>query len=257
MEVDETEANQDLMSPYEYEDDMGPRDSAPPTPMRSKRRWEVDYESEDNVQWGDLYKRYEGESKAYVMPEDPNEIVHPGTRPRARKVTLARDDSDDDDDEEEQIGDEREAEVIREANNLNERQYKNFMRDLDYEKMNDVINGVAYHTMDKIQSVRPSTKYVNDPKDHPADHPYKPILYHKVIEKRLRVRSINETGLALARSHLEEMRRFTRVDRARYKMVIIQMLDNLDFMCAPYHHKKIQTGNPIKTVKKYIKDFFH
>ena len=97
--------------------------------MRSKRRWEVDYESEDDVQWGDLYKRYEGESKAYVMPEDPNEIVHPGTRPRARKVTLARDDSDDDDDEEEQIGDEREAEVIREANNLNERQYKNFMRD--------------------------------------------------------------------------------------------------------------------------------
>ena len=73
----------------------------------------------------------------------------------------------------------------------------------------------------------------------------------------MRVRSINETGLALARSHLEEMHRFTRVDRARYKMVIIQMLDNLDFMCAPYHHKKIQTGNPMKTVKKYINDFFH
>ena len=66
------------MSPYEYEDDAEPRESAPSTPIQPKRRWEVDYESEDDAQWGDLYKRYEGESKAYVMPEDPNEIVHPG-----------------------------------------------------------------------------------------------------------------------------------------------------------------------------------
>ena len=134
--------------------------------------------------------------------------------------------------------------VMRNADQLTERQYKNFMVNLDYEKMNDVINGVAYHTMEKIQSVRPSDRYVYDPKENPTN-PCKPILYHKIIEKRLRVRSINETGLALARSHLDEIRQFTRVDRARYKMVIIQMLDNLDFMCAPYHHKKIQTGNPM------------
>ena len=121
----------------------------------------------------------------------------------------------------------------------------------------NVIVGNAYHTMESIQSVRPSTKYVNDPNDHPENHPYKPIRYDRVIEKRLRVRPINETGLDLARSRVEEMRRFSRVDRARYKMVIIQMLDNLDFMCAPYHHKRIQTGNPMKTVKKYINDFFH
>ena len=191
MEVDETAVNQDSMSPYEYEDDMGPGDSAPSTPRRSNRRWEVDYESSDDVQWGDLYKRYEGETNAFVMPEDPNETVKPGTKPKARKVTLVRDEPEDDEESDEaRMGDEREAEVMVEANNLNERQYKNFLRNLAYEKMNDVITGNAYHTMDKIQSVRPSKRYVNDPKDYPADHPYKPILYHKVIEKRLRVQAI-------------------------------------------------------------------
>ena len=63
--------------------------------------------------------------------------------------------------------------------------------------------------------------------------------------------------MELARSGIEEMRRFSRADRARYKMVIIQMLDNLDFLCAPYHYKKIELKNPMKTIKKYIDDFFH
>ena len=106
-------------------------------------------------------------------------------------------------------------------------------------------------------SIRPSIKYINDPNDHPENHPYKPIRYDRVIEKRLRVRPINGTGLDLARNGIDEMRRFSRVDRARYKMVIIQMLDNLDFICAPYHYKKIETKNPMKTIKKYIDDFFH
>ena len=156
---------------------------------------------------------------------------------------------------EERIGDERENEILRKANGYTERGFKNFMRDLDYEKMADVIEGPVYHTLP--QSVRPSNKYVNDPNDYPADHPYRPIRYDRVIEKRLRVRPINGTGLDLARSGIEEMRRFSKVDRARYKMVIIQMLDNLDFICAPYHYKKIESKNPMKTIKKYIDDFFH
>ena len=46
MEVDETAANQDSMSPYEFEDDnMGSIDDAPPTPMPGKRRVEINYES--------------------------------------------------------------------------------------------------------------------------------------------------------------------------------------------------------------------
>ena len=156
---------------------------------------------------------------------------------------------------EERIGDERENEVLKKANNLTERQFKNLMRDLDYEKMADVIEGPAFHTLP--QSVRPSKKYINDPNDHPPNHPYRPIRYDRVIEKRLRVQPINGTGLELARSGIEEMRRFSKADRARYKMVIIQMLDNLDFICAPYHYKKIESKNPMKTIKKYIDDFFH
>ena len=153
------------------------------------------------------------------------------------------------------MGDERENDILRMANEYTERRFKNLMRDLDYEKMADVTEGPPYHTLP--QSVRPSKKYINDPNDHPPIHPYRPIRYDRVIEKRLRVRPINGTGLELARSGIEEMRRFSRADRARYKMVIIQMIDNLDFLCAPYQYKKIDSGNPIKTIKKYIDDFYH
>ena len=61
----------------------------------------------------------------------------------------------------------------------------------------------------------------------------------------------------LAKSSIDEMRRFSKNDRARYKMMILQLLDNLDFICVPYHYKKIESKNPMKTVKKYIDDFFH
>ena len=156
---------------------------------------------------------------------------------------------------EDRMGDERENDILRMADEYTERRFKNLMRDLDYEKMDDVIEGHPYHTLP--QTVRPSTKYINDPNDVPPNHPYKPIRYDRVIEKRLRVRPINGTGLELAKSGIEEMRRFSRWDRARYKMVIIQMIENLDFLCAPYQYKKIESGNPIKTVKKYIDDFYH
>ena len=156
---------------------------------------------------------------------------------------------------EERMGDERENDILRMADEYTERRFKNLMRDLDYEKMDDVIEGHPYHTLP--QTVRPSTRYINDPNDVLPNHPYKPIRYDRVIEKRLRVRPINGTGLELAKSGIEEMRRFSRWDRARYKMVIIQMIENLDFLCAPYQYKKIDSGNPIKTIKKYIDDFYH
>ena len=43
---------------------------------------------------------------------------------------------------------------MKKADKLSERQYKNFLVTLDYEKMNDVINRNAFHTMEKSQSVR-------------------------------------------------------------------------------------------------------
>ena len=43
--------------------------------------------------------------------------------------------------------------VMRNADQLTERQYKNFMVNLDYEKMNDVINGVAYTLHLKIKKL--------------------------------------------------------------------------------------------------------
>ena len=187
MEVDETAVNQDSMSLYEFKDNEARPMDDPPTPLRpGSRKEEIDYNSEDDYQYGDLYKRHEGEANAYVMPEDPNEVVHPGARPKVRQVRLVRSkegaDSEDSEDEDGSEGpkrpekrpgirynrynsEDRDLTVMRNASQLTERQYKNFMVNLDYEKMNDVINGVAYHTMEKSQSVRPSDRYVNDPKE--------------------------------------------------------------------------------------------
>ena len=232
--------------------------TAPSTPIKV-RKWEINYDSEDEVQWGDLYKQYDGEERSWPFPEDTRQVIRTGAKPKIRrKVTLVREGADANAEQEEvedRMGDERENDILRMANEYTERRFKKLMRDLDYEKMDDVIEGTPYHTLP--QSVRPSKKYVNDPNNYPADHPYRPIRYDRVIEKRLRVQPINGTGLDLARSGIEEMRRFSKADRARYKMMIIQMLDNLDFICAPYHYKKIDSKNPIKTIKKYIDDFYH
>ena len=150
----------------------------------------------------------------------------------------------------------REKLVMQNADQLTERQYKNFFGNLDYEKTNDLINGIAFHQIEKSQSVWSSTRYVNDPEEDP-ENPYKPILYHKIIEKRLRVRSINHNGLTLARCDLDDMRTFSKIDRVRYKMVIMQMLENLNYLCAPYHLKKIKSKNPMARIKKDFMDFFH
>ena len=172
----------------------------------------------NEVQWGDLYRKYDGEERSWPFPEDTRQVIRTGTKPKIRrKVTLVREGADADaghEEAEERIGDERENEILRMASEYTERGFKNFMRDLDYEKMADVIEGPAYHTLP--QSVRPSKKYVNDPNDSPADHPYRPIRYDRVIEKRLRVQPINGTGLDLARSGIEEMRRFSKADRAQW-----------------------------------------
>ena len=240
--------------------------SEPSSPIRV-RGWEVEYDSEDEVNWGDLYKKHHGDEKSWPFPEDSRQVIRTGTKPKIRrKVTLVREGTDanteaGNEEPEERIGDERDTymqnEILKKANDLTERQFKNSMRDLDYEKMADVIEGIPFHTIESKQTVRQSKRYINDPNEHPPNHPYKAIRYDRIIEKRLRVRPINRTGLELAKSGIEEMRRFSRGDRARYKMVIIQMLENLDFLCAPYQYRKIDSGNPIKTVKKYIDDFYH
>ena len=230
-----------------------------------RRRVEINYDSEDDFRYGNLYKRDQGESNAYNMPEDPNDVVFPGARPKTRAVRNEEGDELDGENGNEFSNEtpgrrvrkkERDLMVMLNADHLTERQYKNFLVNLDYEKMNDVINGVTFHTIEKSQSVRSSNRYVNDPEEDP-ENPYKPILYHKIIEKRLHVRSINHKGLALARCHLEDMRTFTKIDRVRYKMVIMQMLDKLNYMCAPYQHKKIQTKKPMARIKKDLMDFFH
>ena len=252
MEMDETAANQDSMSAYEFTDDetephklceaSHTRNSPYVSPyLPRRRRVEINYDSEDDYRYGNLYKRDQGESIAYNMPEDPNDVVFPGVRPKAK----AKGDEEGDESYGENGNEfsnetpgrrvrkkERDLMVMLNADHLTERQYKNFLVNLDYEKMNDVINSVAFHTIEKSQSVRGSNRYVNDPEEDP-ENPYKPILYHKIIEKRLRVRSINHNGLVLARCHLDDMCTFTKIDRVRYKMLIMQMLDNLNYMCAP------------------------
>ena len=196
------------------------RDSLYVSPYAPRRKKiEIDYNSEDDYRYGRLYKRDRVESNAYHMPEEPLDVVFPGTKPKvkARRVEEEEEESDKEEDYPKERRSRREIRearadlVIQNADELSERQYKNFLVTLDYEKMSDVINGNAFHTMEKSQSVRSSNRYINDPEEDP-ENPYKPILYHKIIEKRLRVRSINHNGLALARCHLDDMRTFTKID---------------------------------------------
>ena len=158
-----------------------------------RRRVEINYDSEDDYRYGNLYKRDQGESIAYNMPEDPNDVVFPGARPKTRAVRNEEGDELDGENGNEFSNEtpgrrvkkeERDLMVMLKANHLTERQYKSFLVNLDYEKMNDVINGVAFHTLEESQSVRPSDRYVNDLKEDP-ENPCKPILYHKIIEKKV------------------------------------------------------------------------
>ena len=87
-EVNETEANQDSMSSYELDDknivnymDLDQGHTAPSTPIRV-RKWEINYDSEDEVNWGDLYKQYDGEERSWPFPEDTRQVIRTGAKPK-------------------------------------------------------------------------------------------------------------------------------------------------------------------------------
>ena len=124
--------------------------------MPRRNKIEIDYNSEDDYRYGRLYKRDRGDSNAYHMPEDPQDVVFPRTKPKVktRRVEEAEESDSEEDYPNErlsqrEIREGREDLVMKKADKLSERQYKNFLVTLDYEKMNDVINGNAFHTMEK------------------------------------------------------------------------------------------------------------
>ena len=47
----------------------------------------------------------------------------------------------------------------------------------------------------------------------------------------------------MARCDKEGIYEFTRLDRTGYKMIIVQLLENLNYMCAVFQHKKIKMEN--------------
>merc|ERR1712020_810077 len=143
--------------------------SEPPSPIRT-RGWEVEFDSEDEVNWGDLYRKHDGDEESWPFPEDSRQVIRTGTKPKIRrKVTIVREGTSANtearnEEPEERIGDERDKymqnEILKKANDLTERQFKNSMRDLDYEKMADVIEGIPFHTIESKQTIRPSTRYI-------------------------------------------------------------------------------------------------
>ena len=99
-------------------------------------------------------------------------------------------------------------------------------------------------------------KIFNDPEDEPYSK-HREIRVHTVVERGLRVRSINRTGQRLAASTTEQMRQFSENDRTMYKMVILQMIDNLNYISAKYAHKRIKLQNPTKEINKKILNYYH
>ena len=56
---------------------------------------------------------------------------------------------------------------------------------------------------------------------------------------------------------LNQAQTFTDSDRAMYKMLVIQMVDNLNYISAKYAHKRIKTPNPTKLIKKKLLHCYH
>ena len=146
------------------------------------------------------------------MPEEPRDVIFPGAKPKIRARQEGEETESEDEERQYELEDDKTSAVMRNSADLTERQYKDILVALDYEKMNDVIIGNAYHTMEKSQNVRKSTTYINDAEKEP-NNPYKPILYHQIVEKRLRVRGININGLNLVRCKKDDMYNFTKIDR--------------------------------------------
>ena len=122
----------------------------------------------------------------------------------------------------------------------------------------DVIKGVPFSEMNKRvnQKVRPSTKMFNDPEEDPYT-PYREIRAHTVIERGIRVRPINRTGELMASSTKQDMANFSANDRILYKMVVLQMVENLNYISAKYAHKRINCKNPTKEIKEKILNYYH
>ena len=78
-----------------------------------------------------------------------------------------------------------------------------------------------------------------------------------MVQRGLRYRSINAIGQRLAAASIDQTRHFTENDRAMYKMVILQMVDNLNYISAKYAHKRIKLRNPTKEVKNKILNYYH
>ena len=263
-EMEDSEANNDSLSVYEYTNDKArPHELCEASHTSElygshsrRHKVEIDYNSEDDYRYGRLYRRDRSKRKAYVMPEEPMDVIYPGAKPKIMARQAGEEAHSEDEEGIYELEDNETSHVMQNSTDLTEREYKDILVALDYEKLNDVIIGNAYHTMGKNQNVRKSTTYINDAEKEP-NNPYKLILYHQIVEKRFRVRGINTNGLNLARCEKDDMYNFTKIDRIRYKMVIIQLLENLNYLCAPYQHKKIKSKNPMARIKKDLMDFFH
>ena len=122
----------------------------------------------------------------------------------------------------------------------------------------DVIRGEPFTFVKEKTDhhVRPSLKIFNDPAKEPYNK-HTEIRVHTVVQRGLRFRSINRAGQRLVATTIEQTRHFTENDRTMYKMVILQMIDNLNYISAKYAHKRIRLQNPTKEIKQKILNYYH
>ena len=142
--------------------------------------------------------------------------------------------------------------------NLDDKEYLYRLVTAEKELLRDVVKGEPFFVSSQRndQHVRPSWKIYNDSRRDPYNK-HTEIRVHTVVQRGLRYRSINKVGQNLVSATLNEARVFTEHDRAMYKMVIIQMLDNLNFISARYAHKRIKLQNPTKELKQKILNYYH
>ena len=142
--------------------------------------------------------------------------------------------------------------------NLTDKEYQYTLVDSEKAALYDVVKGTPFSFAKETTDhyIRPSLKMFNDPTEDPYNK-YTEIRVHTVHQRSLRYRSINDVGHRLAAASVKQARNFTESDRAMYKMVIVQMVDNLNFISAKYAHKRIKLQNPTKEIKRKLLNYYH
>ena len=251
VELETTSSVQEELTTYSEDERGGPSASASRQRTPPRRVVLYSYNSDESViqtqervakiDDNEAYETAEEGSEEEYEPERHVSRVKAGKKPRPMPRSKIRYDDEAQHDD---------------GRNLTDKEYLYRLIKKEKELAKLVIEGTPYSEMNVTQKVRESSKIINDSRENPYT-PYREIRLHTAIERGLRVRPLWTTRLRLASSNKNQMAGFSDEDRAKYKMVVLQMIENFNFISAKHAHKRIECENPTKDIRAKITKYYH